>query len=75
MKEPSYHSHHEVDLHQVKWYDGLGHGDLENGLVSGSSGTQVGKSQVCPWNGGFFVQHLGLQKVKAPNCDCIQLRD
>lgn len=72
LKESSYYSYHKMNLHQIKWYDGLGHGDLENWLISCSSGAQVGKFQICPWNCGFFMQYLGLNTMEAPNCHHVQ---
>lgn len=73
LKESSHHSYHKMNLHQIKWYNGLGHGDLENWLISCSSRTQVGEFQICSWNCGFFMEYLCLNKVEASNCDHVWL--
>jgi len=67
LEESPDHSYHQMDLHEVKRYGGLGHGDLQNGLVPCRSGTQVGKLQICPWNCGFFMQDLRLKEAQALN--------
>lgn len=64
LEQSPNHSDHQMDLHEVKWYDSLGHGDLKNWLVPRGSGTQVGKLQIRSRNCGFFMQDLGLKKKK-----------
>lgn len=65
LEESPNHGYHQMDLHEVKWYDGLGHGDLKNWLVPRGSGTQVRKLQIRSWNRGFFMQDLGLKEAQA----------
>lgn len=65
LEQSPNHGDHQMDLHEVKGYDGLGHGDLKNWLVPRGSGTQVGKLQIRSRNCGFFMQDLGLKKKKS----------
>lgn len=65
LEESPNDGYHQMDLHEVKWYDGLGHGDLKNWLVPRGSGTQVRKLQIRSWNRGFFMQDLGLKEARA----------
>lgn len=62
LEQSPNHGDHQMDLHEVEGYDGLGHGDLKNWLVPRGSGTQVGKLQIRSRNCGFFMQDLGLKK-------------